>query len=262
MQAVIRELREPKEFKQLEALQRAVWNWEDLDVLPAAAFIAITHEGGLTAAAFDGERMVGFVFGFPTADPRRHHSHLLAVLPEYRRTGLAVRLKLYQREWCLKRGIEQVVWTFDPLQAVNANFNIRKLGCVVRTYLPDYYGPVSGRYAGAPTDRFLAEWNLTSPRVLQRLQGGSQPDEGPLPSANAVVDERPVRAYLELDAARLVVRIPTDFGALLARDPALAVEWRLHARELFGAYFRRGYVITDFRRTPAGNEYILQKGDR
>lgn len=277
----IRELGGPSEFKQTEAVQRAAWNMDDIDVVPAATMIAIAHEGGLAAGAFDGGRLVGFVFGFPTADPKRHHSHMLAVLPEYRGTGLAARLKLFQREWCLARGIDHVVWTYDPLLGLNANFNVRKLGCIVRRYLPDYYGPLSGVNAGTPTDRFWAEWHLTSPRVqaaVKRLEHAcgeaSNPEAGPtagfttpddvsvanLPHANLLQQERPVAAALELDVSRVAVQIPDDFSQLLRTDPPLALQWRLHARELFTRYFSKGYAVVDFVRAGGRNLYILEKG--
>ena len=290
---LIRELETPTEFKQTERVQRVAWNMDDIDIVPAATMIAIAHEGGLAAGAFDGGRMVGFVFGFPTADPKLHHSHMLAVLPEYRGTGLAVRLKLFQRSWCLARGIERVVWTFDPLLGLNANFNVRKLRCVVRTYLPDYYGPLSGVNAGTPTDRFLAEWHLTTPRVeaaVRRLEesldgarratgtdassaatargAGSVDEDAPdglstwgLVYANSIQGERPVAAAVELDAPRIAVHIPDDFSGLLRSDPALALQWRLHAREIFTRFFSQGYAIVDFVRTGGRNLYILTKGE-
>lgn len=269
MGAAIRELSSPAEFKQTEALQRAAWYMDDADVVPGAAMIAIAHEGGLVAGAFDGEQMVGFVFGFPTADPRRQHSHMLAVLPAYRRTGLGVRLKLFQRDWCLARGIEQVVWTYDPLMGLNASFNVRKLGCVVRTYLPDFYGPLSGVNAGAPTDRFLAEWDLASSRVAQHVRrlldpegrgAGASAEEAPgVAWANVVDGEKPAQAVLDLEAPRLGVAIPEQFGHLLRSDPDLALRWRLHAREVFTHYFARGYAVTGFVRQAGRNAYILEK---
>lgn len=265
----IREFESPLEFKQTEAVQRAAWGMDDIDVVPAATMIAIAREGGLAAGAFEGGRVVGFVFGFPTADPKLHHSHMLAVLPEYRGTGLAVRLKLFQRAWCLGRGIERVVWTYDPLMGLNANFNVRKLGCVVRTYLPDCYGPLSGVNAGTPTDRFLAEWELTSPRVeaaVRRLEGapdGAEGDEraAALPLANVLRGERPVAVTPEPDAPRIAVQIPDDFSQLLRSDPALAMQWRLHARELFSRYFSKGYAVVDFVRAGGRNLYVLEKGE-
>lgn len=264
----VRPLEGVAEFKQVEAIQQAAWGMADLEVVPAAAMIAIASEGGLVAGAFDGPRLVGFVFSFPTADPRRQHSHMLAVRPECRGLGVAVHLKLFQRSWCLARGIRRVDWTYDPLMGLNANLNVRKLGCVVRHYLIDHYGPLSGINAGTPTDRFLAEWHLTSPRVeaaLRRLEQGpveetseAMPGVASLPVANRVDGERPAGFDLP-EAPRFAVQIPHDFAHLLRSEPELAMQWRMHAREVFTASFAAGYQVTGFVREGRRNLYILER---
>ena len=126
------------------ALQREVWGRAESDLVPRGLLVAVQDEGGLVAGAFAEGRMVGFVFGFPTKDPALHHSHMLGVLEAYRGTGAALLLKRFQRDWCLARGVRRVVWTFDPMRGVNANFNLRKLGATAKTYLPDHYGSSPG----------------------------------------------------------------------------------------------------------------------
>lgn len=106
--------------------------------------MVIQAEGGLAGGAFVEGRLMGYIFGFPTRDPGIQHSHRLAVLPEARGLGLGVRLKFFQRDWCLTRGMTLVRWTFDPLRAVNATLNIHRLGATSDTYLEDYYGEMAG----------------------------------------------------------------------------------------------------------------------
>jgi predicted GNAT superfamily acetyltransferase len=121
--------------------------------------------------------MVGFVFGFLGRDQNRflHHSHMLAVLAEYRGRGLGENLKWAQRDRVRKQGLDLINWTFDPLQAPNANLNINRLGAVVGKYLLNLYGESSSPlHGGIPTDRFEAEWWLTSPRV-EEARKGSRP---------------------------------------------------------------------------------------
>jgi len=101
------------------------------------------------------------------------HSHMLAVLPEYRNSGIGRKLKLAQREDALERGISKMEWTFDPLEIKNAYLNIVRLGAIVHSYTPNFYGVFSSRLqAGLPTDRLHAEWFMDSPRVHATLNGG------------------------------------------------------------------------------------------
>lgn len=127
------------ELREAEALQRAVWGEGDLPD-PADLMMVIQSEGGLVGGAFVGGRLTGYVFGFPSRNPTVQYSHRLAVLAEARGLGLGRRLKLYQRDWCMARGIGRVRWTFDPLQALNATLNIHRLGATSNVYLEDYYG--------------------------------------------------------------------------------------------------------------------------
>jgi len=127
-----------------------------------------------------------------------------------------------------------------------------------RTYLPDHYGPMSGINAGAPSDRLLAEWDLLSPRVYTRIY--APPPEAQvagLPQANRVEGEVPLEARLDLEAERILVQIPEDWGRILREDPALALRWREHSRKVFGHYFAQGYAAVDFLRGP--NRYVLAK---
>jgi len=144
---LFRDLSGMAEFRAAEDLQRQVWGDGDLPD-PADLMMVIQAEGGLVGGAFADDRLVGYIFGFPTRDPQVQHSHRLAVLAQTRGMGLGVRLKLYQRDWCLARGISRVRWTFDPLRALNASLNIDRLGAQSDTYLENYYGDMGGINSG------------------------------------------------------------------------------------------------------------------
>src|SRR6202012_2433270 len=104
------------------------------------------------------------------------HSHMLAVLPEYRNAGLGRRLKLAQRDDALSRGFDLMEWTFDPLEIKNAYFNLERLGAIARRYNVNQYGITSSPLQGGlPTDRLVAEWWLKSKRVEQLLANGKYP---------------------------------------------------------------------------------------
>lgn len=230
---IIRDLAGMDEFLAAEELQRVVWGEDDLQD-PADLMMVIQHEGGLVAGAYDGPDLVGYVFAFPTRDPAIQHSHRLAVHPQARGGGLALQLKRFQRDWCLARGISLVRWTFDPLRKTNAHLNVGRLGAIVRTYHPDYYGVMKGINAGLPSDRLLAEWFVAEDRVAA-LAG----DAAAVPLAN--------------DVRR--VAIPQDIDGLLATDPALALAERLRVRAEMTGHFADGYEVCGFDRAAAA--YLL-----
>jgi predicted GNAT superfamily acetyltransferase len=162
------------QFDRCVELQVAVWGYSEGDVIPRRIFLLAERIGGQVLGAFDDDTIVGFAMALPgyrNGSPYLH-SHMLAVLPEYRNAGLGRRLKLAQRDDALARGFELMEWTFDPLEIKNAYLNIHRLGAIVRRYAPDLYGPSSSPLQGGlPTDRLYAEWWLRSPRVVDRLAG-------------------------------------------------------------------------------------------
>jgi chorismate synthase len=250
----VRELRGTEELALTENLNRLVWGEDDLpddkDLLRA-----IQDEGGLVAGAFapDGT-LAAYLFAFPTRDPRVQHSHKLGVHPDYRRYGLALKLKWFQRDWCLARGMTMVRWTYDPLRIINAHLNIYKLCATSNTYKENYYGVMPGINAGTPSDRIVAEWYLNEARVIRRIQGSVTTPPKTVP-ANLVVDEKPVVLYLE-QGPNVTIQIPRDFAGLLTTNLPLANQWRDHSREIFGHYFARGYRLTDFLRHTSS--YVLE----
>jgi predicted GNAT superfamily acetyltransferase len=176
-QVRIAPLRTFAEFERCVELQLAVWGYSDGDLIPKRVFIVASAIGGQVLGAFDtskagNEAVVGFAMALPGyRDGQAYlHSHMLAVLPEYRNHGLGRRLKLAQRDDALARGIARMEWTFDPLEIKNAHLNIARLGAIVRRYKRDFYGPsTSPLQGGLPTDRLVAEWWLGSARVRGAL---------------------------------------------------------------------------------------------
>lgn len=228
-----RELSGMAEFRAAEDLQRAVWGDGDQPD-PADLLMVIQAEGGLVGGAFVDGRLMGYVFGFPTRDPKIQHSHRLAVLDAARGLGLGVRLKLYQREWCLAHGIDLVRWTFDPLRSRNAALNFHRLGTQSESYLVDYYGEMEGINRGLASDRLLVDWHLSSPRVAALAEGRAAPPPGGTPMG---------------------LQLPADLDALIASDPAAASALRLQLRDGLQAALGRGQRILGFDRT--ARSYLL-----
>jgi chorismate synthase len=236
-----------EDFKIVEALERAVWSYSDLNIVGKDMLIALSHVGACIAIAWEREIPVGVLLGFPTKQADTQHSHMLGVLPEYRKSSIARDLKMFQRDWCLERGITRVVWTFDPLRALNANFNIAKLGATCTTYLPHFYGDMDGINAGVASDRVVADWNLASPK-------GSAVALEPLVKIHPLeYIENPKKPF----PSRLYFALPQDFGELLIHDRAQAVLWRERSSPLLQTLLKT-HQITGFCRE-GGNAYLLEQ---
>lgn len=238
---VIRDLRSPEEFIETAEVSKAAWGFTERAVSPASDLVAATHAGGLTAGAFLGGKMVGFVHGIPRTNRGEpcQHSHLLAVRPEAQGRGLSVRLKLHQRAWCLARGIRLVTWTYDPFLLKNAKLNIGHLRATARTFHHNFYGVMGGIYAGLPSDRFEVEWRLDAPEVAGAAAGARPP----APDVEALPVARSPR---RLPAApRLLLPFPAGAPRIYRTDH----DGTLRARRRFAALvvplFRRGYAVTD-----------------
>ncbi|HWP84823.1 MAG TPA: GNAT family N-acetyltransferase [Terriglobia bacterium] len=177
---VIRHCATLEEYQQCVALQRAVWGWDDEDLIPRRFFVVAKKIEGQVIGAFEPSgKMIGFCLAVPAfrGDVRYLHSHMLAVLPEHRRAGVGRRLKLEQRRDALARGTRLIEWTFDPLEWKNAAFNLNRLGAIARRYVPNLYGISSSPlHRGLPTDRLIAEWWLDSPRVAALAEGRAVPE--------------------------------------------------------------------------------------
>ncbi len=219
-------------------LQKRIWRFDDIELLPLRLFVVATKVGGQAFGAFDGEEMIGFCLAIPglKAGGRFYlHSHMLGVLPEYNNLGVGRRLKLAQREDALARGIELMEWTFDPLELKNAYFNMERLGAVVRRYVENQYGTTtSPLHGGLPTDRCVAEWWMASERVGRVVAGEQAP--------------RRVEARVE---------IPADIAEIRRAEPRRAREIQQAAGERFRELFARGLAVVGFERSAEEGIYLL-----
>ena len=259
---VVRDITKISEMREVEELQRQVWGIDDLEVFPVLALIPMREVGAVLIGAFDSERMIGFVFGFPGHENGRGtlHSDMLALRPEYRAHGLGYKLKLAQRERALANGIDTITWTFDPLQSLNAHLNIAKLGVIADSYRVNYYGETTSFLHGTGTDRLWVTWSLNSDRVRQRIESGKtllSLNLDDLPSLVSVGDgEEPIIEETDLDTQAVVVEIPGSINALLKESPGLAIKWREATRRIFTRAFDSGYVVAEFSRAERNEKEI------
>jgi len=259
-----------EEFRACVELQEATWGEGFSERVPPAILKVAQILGGVSAGAYNPDgQLLGFVFGMTGVRDGElaHWSDMLAVREHVRDTGLGARLKQYQRDQVLARGVESMYWTFDPLQSRNAYLNFNKLGIVVREYVRDMYGDTdSPLHQGVGTDRFIALWQMSSDRVVARLAGSERGPESPPRDAPRVLDSHGVDGMLrpgEPDLGsrnhRLLVTIPSDISEIMERSLDVALEWRGATRAVFTHYLGEGYEARELLRSGATSEYLLER---
>jgi len=272
----IRDLKTIDDFRRVVDLEHAVWGYTDsADTVTVPVFIFTVKRGATLIGAFDADdRMVGFAYavvGMKAGRPMLW-SHMTGVLPDYR-GGLGYRLKLEQRARALAQGYELIEWTFDPMQAMNAHLNFTKLGGVVEEYAENFYGEsTSALHRGTPTDRLIVSWRIGEPHVIRRLDQtpsllvrSHEVGEAPVANVTAIDGEWRVVKSLDLTVSerRLWIEIPTGFTQMQQQAPERALQWRLHVRQMFQAYFAQGYRAVDFvlQRDAGFGRYLLALKD-
>ena len=238
----IRQLAELEEFAGVVRLQREIWGFQDVELLPLRLFVVADKIGGQVLGAFDAGKMVAFCLcipGLKSGGKQYFHSHMLGVLPPYRNSGLGRRLKLEQREYALARGVDLIEWTFDPLELKNAFFNIERLGAIARRYVHNQYGRTSSHlHGGLPTDRLIAEWWIRSPRV------------------EAIVNGRPLEPRPEVEAR---VEVAAGISSMVNEDGDRARQMQESIGEQFSAHFRAGLAAVGMEKNHESSVYLLGK---
>jgi predicted GNAT superfamily acetyltransferase len=257
-----------KDYEAIVQLQKEVWGYTEMEDIASVPMLMIANRfGGNVAVALDAaDRYIGFSFAKPGWTPGKKliwWSHMTAVVQEYRNKDIGFRLKLRQREDALAEGIDQIQWTFDPLQGMNAHFNVHKLGVIVRQYEENVYGmSASPLHLGLPTDRFIAEWNLNSDRVRERIASTEPPvimrDFDRIPRINGPEGE----PNLRLDETPLLLEIPMDLNDVKRADLVKAGDWQDKVRAACLHYFHSKYIVTDFIRVDRPRSqalYVLER---
>lgn len=242
----IREVSTVEELGDCVRLQKQVFATPDLEISPVRHLIVTKSAGGWTLGAYYGERLVGFVLSVPAfrGTERYFYSHMTAVDKDFQSYGIGAKLKWAQRERALSEGVNFIKWTFQPVQARNAFFNLEKLGAVIREYKPNFYGTdyttsaEQDQIMGLDSDRVYAEWNLGSEKVEKLAQG-----------------ER----FFETEKAVAAIEIPNDWNSLVLSDPQKAVDEQNRIKEEFYKAFAKGLVAKSFERSETKPRYLLFK---
>ena len=256
MTITYKQLKTLEELKLCEKVQEAVWGFDLLDTIPARFMLVLRKHGGFAMGAFDGDTMVGFVFGVPAIHYGRpsQHSHMLAVLPEYRDQRIGFKLKIAQRRNAMSRDIDLITWTFDPLQSRNAYLNLNKLGVIACSYTINLYGEETSSelHGGLGTDRLLAEWWLVSGKVKSILDKHNREvvEKRHEKGININVTNRdeqglliPVESDLTLTNEVLLLEIPDDIEEIKKLNIQVGHQWREHVQKALIHYFTTGYYV-------------------
>jgi predicted GNAT superfamily acetyltransferase len=240
----IRQCATIKDFDACIKLQRDVFGLPDLEISPRRHLIVSHQAGGWTLGAFVADRLVGFVHHLVAVqnDQIAGYSHMTAVALDYQNKGVGALLKWAQRERALSEGRNFIKWTWEPMRARNAHFNLNRLGAIVEGYAEDFYGTdyltgqteQSGSDRGIDSDRLFASWYLNTERVAAFARGEQPPSLG---------------------TPAQTIAIPAEWIALLKADLSLARRELVRVREEFQKAFRIGLVCAGFDRE--GARYLL-----
>ena len=242
---IIRECTTVEELRDCVALQREVFGLSNIELSPVRHFIVTKNAGGFTLGAFTAEnRLVGFVLSVAMffGDERSFYSHMTAVSAEFQSFGIGAQLKWAQREKALSKDVKFIKWTFQPVQARNAFFNLEKLGAIVREYKPNFYGTdystanEKGEKIGLDSDRLFAEWNLESEKVEKLAKG---------------------EKFIETGDIKQTIEIPINWNELVKTNPQQAIAEQNRIKKEFQAAFAKGLICRSFERDQQNPKYLL-----
>jgi predicted GNAT superfamily acetyltransferase len=210
-----------------------VWSFDNGTEITPNLLKAMVHNGAYLSGAFIDEMCVGAAFAFPAVTNGLHlHSHMTAVLHEYRDKGVGYALKINQWHWAKKNNYKEITWTFDPLVARTAKLNLIKLGVDISGYYPNFYGDMPDALnAGDESDRVMASWKVV----------GNQP------ITKSVI--------INPENSDTLIKIPQDIVAIRSRDIFENLKWRRKVREEFVRAFEKGGEMVGFS---ANNEYVVR----
>ena len=232
MQFVMKEV-DRDQFNEARAIFDIVWELDSGSEITSNLLQAMVHSGSYLSGAFIDNKIVGAAFAFPATNDGLHlHSHMTAVLPEFRDKGVGYALKIDQWNWAKKKNYPHLSWTFDPLVRRNAKLNITKLGVDISAYFPNFYGDMPDALnAGDESDRLMVSWrtDVDAPKARELI---TKPETGDI-----------------------LIEIPEDIVAIRSKNQSESMKWRRQVREQFLAAFEKNGKVIGFS---ANNEYVVR----
>ncbi|PLR95762.1 GNAT family N-acetyltransferase [Bacillus sp. T33-2] len=253
-------------LKNIQQLETRVW---DMDSIPIHQTFTALKNGGIILGAYDKGKMIGFLYSFPGFRNGFTYlcSHMLGISPDYRKSGIGEMLKLRQKELAAEMGYSLIVWTYDPLESVNAYLNLHKLGGIAAEYHENYYQAMDdGLNQGLPTDRFIVDWWIGSPHANVKNEKTIEwePDlnliETSISKNHFQMAQKAHTRKVSDGRDCYFVPIPENIQAIKKADPRAALDWRLKTRETIQLLISKGYIATDvFRRKEEQLSYYVFK---
>jgi predicted GNAT superfamily acetyltransferase len=209
------------------------WSMDAGTEITPNLLLAMVHSGSYLSGAFIDNKIVGAALAFPATNNGLHlHSHMAAVLDEFRDKGVGYALKIDQWNWAKKHKYSHLSWTFDPLVRRNAKLNIVKLGVDISAYYPNFYGAMPDALnVGDESDRLMVSW-------------GTDIDE---PKARELI------THPKPD--HILIEIPEDIVAIRSKNQSESMKWRRQVREQFLAAFEKNGKVIGFS---TNNEYVVR----
>ena len=209
------------------------WAMDDGTEITPNLLQAMVHSGSYLSGAFSEDKLVGAAFAFPATNNGLHlHSHMTAVLDEYRDQGVGYALKIDQWNWAKRNNYSSLSWTFDPLVRRNTKLNIVKLGVDISAYFPNFYGAMPDALnAGDESDRLMVSWStdINAPKARELITH-PKPDD-------------------------ILIEIPEDIIAIRSKDQSESMKWRRQVRDQFMAAFEKNGQVVGFS---TNNEYVVR----
>ena len=244
----IRECETIEELSECVQLQREVFALPEIEISPVRHLVVTKHAGGFTLGAFDGKNLIGFVLSVPAFlhGEKAFYSHMTAVRKDFQSAGIGAKLKWAQRARSLAENVKFIKWTFQPVQARNAFFNLEKLGAIVRHYEPNFYGTdystaeSQNEKLGLDSDRLFAEWNLESEKTIALSKG---------------------EKFMETSEAVKKIEIPNDWNLLVETNPQKAIEEQTRIKEEFQNAFAKKLIAGGFEKSETSPRYLLYRSE-
>lgn len=239
----IRQLTTMAELREMQQVEETVWQTSPN---PVHQTYTALKNGGIILGAFDKDKMIGFLYSFAGFDGENPYlcSHMLGILPDYREGGLGEHIKQKQAETARKTGYSMIIWTFDPLESLNAYLNLHKLGAIGTVYKKNHYGPMNDELnQGLSTDRFQIEWHINQQKPSREIT---------FDKSKLLLDVKEnSEPFIKPDAFNPAnngwfVAIPSNFQTIKKRNFDLAKKWRHQSSQLFELLFTNGFIATDF----------------